>query len=397
MIFYAKRLWKMIKLNLKAQVGLEYLFIIGFFLLLAIPMFFFAYSQANWYNRYNLLYDAVSTIATTADTVCALGEGSLRYAIIELPYGVDYVNITNKEIILHTSRFGDVYAETKCDVEGNFSVVPGIKHIPIVKQQGKVIIGNISVTAPPSPEDLPIITFVPPTPDDGATVTTDYVFINTTITDNDGIVQALLEWNGVNETMLNSGDIFYKNKTGLSNGVYTYKVYAQDGDGYWNSSEIRTVTVNKTYITCDIFYGTATESSGVVNPDNALASDDAYAVLPADDDWVRVTTFNLNNSKNKGDITSVEIAMEYHREGVYINDRILLAYYVGTALGSTYAYYLDAASDTTVYLNVTSDRAWTWSDIQQLKIHSEYARRGSQDSLDWYVDTLFVRICYYTW
>ncbi len=391
-----KRGAKMIKLKLKAQASLEYLFIIGFFLLLAIPMFFFAYSQANWYNRYNLLYDAVSTIASTADAVCALGEGSLRYAIIELPYGIDYVNITNKQIILHTSRFGDVYAETKCNVEGNFSVTPGIKHIPIIKQQGKVIIGNVTI-APTPEEDVPIITFVPPTPADGATVTTDYVFINTTITDNDGIAQALLEWNGVNETMLSSGNIFYKNKTGLSNGAYTYRVYAQDGEGNWNSSETRTVTVNKTYITCDIFYGTATENNNAINPNNALASDDAYAVLPNNGDWVRVTTFDLNNGKNKGNITSVEIAMEYHREGNYINDRILLAYYINTTLGSTYSYYGDAASDTIVYLNVTSDRVWTWSDIQQLKIHSEYARRGSQDALDWYVDTLFVRICYYTW
>lgn len=377
-----------------AQVSMEYLFVIAFFLLLVTPIFFFSYTQLNWHNRYNRINDAVATISKTADDVCALGDGSIQYAVIQLPQGIEWTNVANKTITIHTRRFGDVYTETKCEIEGNLTTQSGIYHIALMKKNGKVYISSVSITV----ADYTIITFVSPTPADGSTITKDYVFINTTITDNDGISTAILEWNGVNETMSGSGTNFYINKTGLSNSVYTYKVYANDSLGNWNVSETRTVTVNKSTITCDLFYGTATENSGATNPDNALVSDDNYAILPSDTDYVRTLTFNLSNGKNRGGITSVEVAMEYHREGTYTNDNIDLSYYINTTQGATLQGYGDASSDTTVYLNVTNDTSWTWDDINALKVEGIFARQGwFEDSIDWYVDTLFSKVCYWTW
>jgi len=95
-------------------------------------------------------------------------------------------------------------------------------------------------------EDIipPSITFILPTPGNDSEVSVDYVFVN--VTTNEPCNTALLNWNGVNETMLGVGTNFYQNKTGLSNGIYTYKVYANDTAGNWNVSETRIVTVNVT-------------------------------------------------------------------------------------------------------------------------------------------------------
>ena len=124
----------------KAQVSMEYLFVIAFFLLLVTPIFFFSYTQLNWHNRYNQLNDAVASLAKAADDVCALGDDSIQYAIIKLPQGIEWTNVTNKSITIHTRRFGDTYAETECNIEGNLTTESGIYHIALIKQYGKVYI-----------------------------------------------------------------------------------------------------------------------------------------------------------------------------------------------------------------------------------------------------------------
>jgi len=96
-----------------------------------------------------------------------------------------------------------------------------------------------------------VITFVePPTPANGATVTVNYVNVTVSIAQTN-ISTVLLNWNGENETMtkvgLNSWS-YHDNesvaKTGLVNGTYTYKVYANDTLDNWGVSKTRTVTVN---------------------------------------------------------------------------------------------------------------------------------------------------------
>ncbi|RLG24467.1 hypothetical protein DRN77_02265, partial [Methanosarcinales archaeon] len=96
---------------------------------------------------------------------------------------------------------------------------------------------NISVTV----NEAPTITFVPPTPANNSEVTVDYVFVKVTLNENGNT--AILNWNGVNETMFGAEMNFYLNKTGLSNGNYTFKVYASDTSNNWNVSETRTVRV----------------------------------------------------------------------------------------------------------------------------------------------------------
>ncbi|MBU0979265.1 MAG: right-handed parallel beta-helix repeat-containing protein, partial [Nanoarchaeota archaeon] len=74
----------------------------------------------------------------------------------------------------------------------------------------------------------PMIAFVPPTPID-VIIEQDFAFIN--VTSNESLSNALLEWNGTNETMLGSGISWYRNKINLKKGNYTFRVYGFDFAG----------------------------------------------------------------------------------------------------------------------------------------------------------------------
>jgi len=92
------------------------------------------------------------------------------------------------------------------------------------------------------------ITFVSPTPDNGATLNQSWVYVNASLT-NGNASAAKLEFNGTNYTMSNASatpsNRWYYNKTDLPSGTYTYKVYANDsGTNVFDVSETRTVTLN---------------------------------------------------------------------------------------------------------------------------------------------------------
>jgi len=85
------------------------------------------------------------------------------------------------------------------------------------------------------------VAFVPPTDSDGTyLIERDYTFINVTLSSPG---TASLEWGGINETMIGSGTNWYVNKSGLANGVYRYRVWANDSSGTVYASEERVLTV----------------------------------------------------------------------------------------------------------------------------------------------------------
>jgi parallel beta-helix repeat protein len=93
----------------------------------------------------------------------------------------------------------------------------------------------------------PTVDFVDPTPGNGTTISVNSVTINATVTDTQSNIDTcILEFNGVNETMamIGAGSSVYCNTTkgNLSEGSYTYKVYANDTAGNMNVSETRIVT-----------------------------------------------------------------------------------------------------------------------------------------------------------
>ncbi|VVB92403.1 S-layer protein [uncultured archaeon] len=109
---------------------------------------------------------------------------------------------------------------------------------------------NVDVVTPTVPLS---ITFVPPTPDNNSEVNVNYVNVSIMLNKPGGTVQ--LNWNGAVENMDGSGAVFYKNKTGLANGIYEYYVNASDAAGNFNISETRRVTVNVTAPTGGVIRG----------------------------------------------------------------------------------------------------------------------------------------------
>jgi len=80
---------------------------------------------------------------------------------------------------------------------------------------------------------------------------------------------ALLNWNGVNESMNGSGTNFYKHKKDLLSGNFNFKVYAIDSKGVSNVSETTTLTVNRTKIitlSIDPETGNVNETSITLSP-----------------------------------------------------------------------------------------------------------------------------------
>lgn len=79
--------------------------------------------------------------------------------------------------------------------------------------------------------NAPVITYELPTPNNESK-SQAWVYVNTTIVDAEsGLNTVLLEWNGTNETMNVSGSNYWQNKTGLANGNYSFRVYANDTAG----------------------------------------------------------------------------------------------------------------------------------------------------------------------
>ncbi len=92
----------------------------------------------------------------------------------------------------------------------------------------------------------PVSAFVSPAPSENITINGSSAIINITI--NENYSSALLEWNGINETLTNSTGTpsfyAYVNKTGLASGAYSYKAYVIDLNGNANKTETRNLTID---------------------------------------------------------------------------------------------------------------------------------------------------------
>lgn len=90
----------------------------------------------------------------------------------------------------------------------------------------------------------PALTFVFPTPANNSYLSQNWLHVN--ITSDETLNNALLEWNGTNETMLGSGTNWYINKTNIQDGKYSYRVWGNDPANNWNVTGIRVVTIDTT-------------------------------------------------------------------------------------------------------------------------------------------------------
>jgi hypothetical protein len=194
------------------------------------------------------------------------------------------------------------------------------------------------------------ITFVSPTPSSGNTTANNWVYVNASLI-NGPATEAKLEWNGTNYTMTNASALpssnWYLNKTSLTNGNYTYKVYANDsGTNVFDVSETRTVTVNYDGTPPTIQFVSPTLNNGSTTSNNWIymnvSSSDAnthYALLDWNSSvagWWRLetngTSFADDSGNNNNGTCSGSICPNYTLSGVFggaytfdgVDDRIIL-------------------------------------------------------------------------
>ncbi len=113
----------------------------------------------------------------------------------------------------------------------------------------------------------PSPTLVSPTLPDGQITLDNWVYVNVTSSDNLNTSACLLEWDDgspANDSMniVGSGTdvVCWLNETGLSDAIYSYKVYARDDVGNWNVTESRSVTV-----TANLAYALTVNLSNILN------------------------------------------------------------------------------------------------------------------------------------
>ncbi len=170
-------------------------------------------------------------------------------------------------------------------------------------------------TLPLADTTPPIITFTPPTDPDGTTLTTrNWTFINVSLSEP-GF--SWLEWSGINESMSGSGTLWYINKTGLDNGVYTYRVWANDSVGNVNVSETRAIEID--YVT-DTIPPVITITSPVNDTTYNTDSVDLNYSINEPTTWQGYSTDGAANITLLGNTTLTDFTDGLHTLTVYAND-----------------------------------------------------------------------------
>ena len=91
---------------MKAQSSIEYIILVGLILAALIPLVYYATTKSSNEIRINQADQTVQTIAKAADNVYTAGPGNREYIRVVLPSGINYFNITGRNVILSIGIYG---------------------------------------------------------------------------------------------------------------------------------------------------------------------------------------------------------------------------------------------------------------------------------------------------
>jgi hypothetical protein len=147
------------------------------------------------------------------------------------------------------------------------------------------------------------ITFVNPTPTNNTSTFNTSIIINVTVEDYlNNISSCLLEWNYSNESMTKVGSgtsvSCYLNKSITGYGLFYYKVYANDSENNFNSTELRQIFINNTAPNITSFYPNTTNIN-IAEPNNQTFN---ITYLDINNDSITITWYQngtiVSNSDN---------------------------------------------------------------------------------------------------
>lgn len=123
---------------------------------------------------------------------------------------------------------------------------------------------------------------------------------------------AVLEWNGINESMSGSGLSWHITKYG--HGSYSYRVFGNDSAGRWGVSETRTVNITSLSPEITLFYPNAT-TVNIAEPENQT-----FSITAADPENTELNiSWYINGSLQIAGINQTEwnFTGNYSTEGSY--------------------------------------------------------------------------------
>jgi uncharacterized protein (UPF0333 family) len=134
---------------MRAQIGLEYLVILGIVLFVLVPIAYVSYTGAGSSSRSAQAQLAVQAIASAADTAYAQGEGALAAVRFYMPEGVDdaktYLGAQEANINIGT----DIYAVSRGEMKGVLPSTAGLKTLSVRSYGSFVVIGDTTIVAFP--------------------------------------------------------------------------------------------------------------------------------------------------------------------------------------------------------------------------------------------------------
>ena len=128
----------------RSQVAMEYVMIVGFATLIAIPLFII-FNFYTMETRDEVVLSQADNIATkivdSAESVYYMGEPSKTTIKIYMPVGIDNITIQDGYVVLRAKTKGsetDVVKSSKINITGTLNAQPGIKNI-IVEARGAYV------------------------------------------------------------------------------------------------------------------------------------------------------------------------------------------------------------------------------------------------------------------
>ncbi|MFH1134370.1 MAG: hypothetical protein V1735_07845 [Nanoarchaeota archaeon] len=132
----------------RGQAAMEYLAVIGFALLMIVPIIFIFFSQSEDITQQltmNQIREIGRKVVNTAEKIYYLGEPSQTTLKIYMPNNVEEVNINGRTIVFKirlNNAPSDLVFPSTVNLTGNISVQSGIRFIKVKTVAGKVNISD---------------------------------------------------------------------------------------------------------------------------------------------------------------------------------------------------------------------------------------------------------------
>ncbi|MBI4149739.1 hypothetical protein HY491_04795 [Candidatus Woesearchaeota archaeon] len=119
---------------IRAQIAVEYLFILGFLLIIIAPILYYTLQGQSASINVSQAGDATTAIAQAVNTVHALGPGSRQLVWVTLPQTLVNSSLANKEVLLRIKvgdGVSDIVARTNAAMSGSLPSAPGTYQITV--------------------------------------------------------------------------------------------------------------------------------------------------------------------------------------------------------------------------------------------------------------------------